>query len=533
MISQVCSSKYSIYTEKRVYSNYQVIVSSSNHSVYRIYLTRTSARISPYNIVEAQHYNSVYKIHVNRSILGSYPIEISRKSYVDYEFLVARDHGVCYPVEISSAIDSSYHLSIHKRVSSEYKILEIFHPKVIHTAKYRITDYTWISIPNQSRYGINWSGLTSIVERIACIATPYANYTSDRYIAPELYTRYDTNRNLLTDSYRIVSDERQTFVERQKLQSERYTTYERFYTEQDKVNCLWNGYFVESDTRNNTFTSYAQAYTNRYTICTERETLQTDRHCFTLCIWNSYRYIHTKYWWPSERYAVSGYCIPFRTFADQRICHPQIHTTKLAVIRSAYTESCSFTYQLTINPKYQSFSCGETESSYRELFSSTVTPIISNFYNIPVNWFYSEHDLIIIKDDGNWWANIGEDPAPFVPLERLTAHTLAFKGYLIHRHKPLYVRLTFMFEKQPGFESPDAYYKYLVRHGYLKVTVNTKEVEDRDAVIACDKPMFPIPFEVQMYEKLVRKVTLKIVYGYPYFDIRKNKSLLYFTHKSA
>ena len=520
------SSSYNILVGKKFSALYDINIGKSIVSKYELFLTKYNTSI--YKIKEINQYNtSSYDIDVGSTAYSGYAIEISQT--ISSNFFIFEHQSLIsnYNILVGKQITSSYESFIKKRYQGEYKIWIIYHPKQICSSSYNIKDTDAVSQYVESRYDVAFEGTTSLDERYFATVKPYVTYSSERTTHLHLFNTYTDERTNLVDSYFPYGDTRKSFVKREIIKDERDAIYKRYWVEYEDLNNVTSSYQTHTDDRTNDTASYATPYTNRYVIAEHRATLDSDRSIFTLSYWNTYRYGYAKAWWTTERFAIPAYCILSRSYADQRQAHAQVNITKLSVVRTAHTESCSLSIQCTINPKYVEIPYPPVQSTYVELFSSKVSPYINRFSNIPVKWDLSGFDLILTNYNGSWWVNLATVPLVYLPFHDVTTNTIAYSGYLFYRHKPLYIRPEVILPRTPEFSDARAYYLYLRDHGYLKIEVYGQELEDLEADILCNTPMSPIPINVYLYKWYFGKIKIDFKWAYPYKDLRvKNCHLI-------
>ena len=513
--NQFKSSSYSLLLQKLSNSSYNITAHlKSSLSSYNILVGNKNS--SNYLINIKSHNQSKFAIDTSNKIQSKYLITVSNSNQSNYYLNPGKQSQSNYNIYIGKSIISPYAIQIHNSNNSQFKIIQIFHIKKHDSSSYYITNYNWITSRNNSRYSINWTGVTSIDERLSYITKPWQTIPSDRTVMPLLYIRHSNDKNAITNAYITVPSKRSLFVERQLLKDERNAIYERYYSQSSNRNNILGGFERFTSDRYNFLSSYSYQFSTRYTISEQRETLDSNRKLFTLCAYNDARYITLHYWWPNERRAISGYCIDHLSYSDQRWCHPQVRISKLEVIRYAYTESCSYIMQLTINPKYNEHICQPVSQTFQQLFNAQVVTENNLFHNIPIDLDHPGFDLFLLNKDGSWWINLATNPLYHIPFTRLTENTWIFDGYLIHRHKPLYTRWEVYFTNLYNHTTAESYYKYLVSHGYIKMEINTEEMKDLDAEIICYEKLYPIPIKLYLYQNLFLNTRFNITFAYPY-----------------
>ena len=520
-------SRYSILVGKTNQSTYNIL--AWHYAKYSILVAKTNQ--SEYSIQVSQSNSGSYSTLVNQLNQSSYAILVDQTSTSSYDYLITQTNQSSYSVQVSKENVSIYLLPLIVKNQSEYIIWQIFHPTQEVESKYRITDFTWVSKSNESRYEISLEGVTSVSERYILLHDTYYIEQSERSIHPHLYNTYDSDRTGLANGYSTHPNDRTCIVVREIIGNERSGWYERYYIESTERDNYLSSIEVHVSERNSRYEVYALESSDRHVLCSELLKTGDERDCFTICIYNTYRYAFVKSWYVEERVCVT-HSKDHDTGASQRHCLAQIRKDTWEVIRSCYFESTSIHFNLVINPKYNEDCPDKTiNDSFQPLFEGIpVTDYDNQFNQIPLPILYPGVDLILINEDGSYVENLAATAQVFPPLHLISTNTYHFDGYLIHRHKPLYTKHNVMFTSlEDGFTDPDEYYQHLIRHGYLKIDIHGEEISDREAHIECQHPFYPIPYKLWILDDIRSKVIIEIVWAYPYKLLNVHKCLIRLT----
>jgi len=420
-----------------------------------------------------------------------------------------------------------YSISYASSVSSSFEVLGEF--EVAHISEYSILPHDEIEVEFESVYALTSSGILGITERMLGVWDAWDSSHDDRHIYLHLYNEIISERNVAYTRYYQVASNKNTFVSREMLQSDRSIII-AYYTEYTSQKTLFTS-CLDTQLSNR----YAQTYgfethlSEKSTLCAQVLSTGSERSCAFLSVYNSYRSIFYKVWHQSERW-IGTYAKERSVYTDQRYAYVEITQNKFESIRLMYTEVCSLSYELLINPAYVMYPVVIDNTDVTLFENEEVINESTTFTNIPINISSVSNDLILVS------TNTEQDIvyASASSLTRLEftrvedTDTYIYTGELITTKDTAFIKVNLSITNIEFFNTTDEYINYLRSIGYLKVEIAGKEMSTYDATVIDVPALTKIPIVIQAHSSVLenKNVNVLLKWAYPYSYLIVNKVML-------
>lgn len=441
-----------------------------------------------------------------------------------------------------------YQIPLQTSFISKYRINTPISTKF--SAKYDILNYQPVSKSFIGSYTFSQSGLLGISERYAGCYKPWQQYTTDRTTHLHLFNTFTDERKGAYERYYTLNTSITCMAQRVITGDNRTCFYEVYEQKSSERNLRYSSYDVFTSDRTIHFARFG-IFSSEVTgfMAAVLNNVSTERTGFLRPIYNTYRHCYAKSWHVSEIWCVTHAKEKDR-LGTQRYALCETEQRTHASIRNMMFDVCCISYPITINPEYNTlaFKIGYADgftgggsgtindsvgSNYPGpiLFENrTVVPQDNSLYTLPINFDLYRIDMLLLDAGSQTPVYCAKHSLIDRKFTKVSTHTYRYTGYIIPMQQTMLVKVSYFFSNK-GSLTDYEYFAELSKHGYLKVVING-ETMAMDESLVIDVPatsLVPFSIDILDTELLQDSMSLKLMWAYPYTEIKTNYITIYGT----